>query len=395
MSRRSSTLVVALAALGAGLLAACRGDDARSLPPGKRPPDAEFLLAAGDSTFWIASDSTGIRLRGSPMLLARWDGRFHEVYVADDDRSYYDAVFVGQRVWRRDLLTGDSLLVFEDTLVARAADAYAAANPGEPRLGADEEGSDDPATSVTTVIDVVDVLGPWLVFERHVDSHVAGAAERHVLEQGVLDLRSGERATLASLFGASEASRLAAEGRRMLARALDTVRASGDARVHEALPALEGLELEERSFALVAEKDRPAVAFVIPGHGAAAGLALPLDPIVVPGEPPSWWRDASAPLPTDGDSTADRWTGGRYEVTARYDTTSASLLSIRDSAGREFTVGRLPFPAHSLWRLDDPPLDGRERRALLRAFDESALYSEDSRVAVLPRVMVRPASRRR
>ena len=63
-------------------------------------------MAAGDSTFWVSSDSTGMRVRGSPMLLARWDGRFYEVYVADDDRSYYDAVFVGQQVFRRDLLTG-------------------------------------------------------------------------------------------------------------------------------------------------------------------------------------------------------------------------------------------------------------------------------------------------
>ena len=396
MSRRSPLLVVAFAltALGAGLLAACRDDDARSRWPGGPPPAADFLLAAGDSTFWVASDSSGFRLRGSPMVLARWDGRFHEVYVADDDRSYYDAVFVGQRVFRRDLVTGDSILLFEDTLVTRAADAYAAANPGEARLGPEEEGSDEPATSVTTVLDVVDVLGPWLVFERHVDAHVAGAAERHVMEQGVLDLRSGERATLTTLFGAAEAARLAREGRRAFAGALDTVRASRDARVRQALPALAGLELDERSFALVADGDRPAVSFVVPGRGAAAGLALPLEPIPVEGEPPAWWRDARAPLPTAGDSLADRWTGERYTVIARYDTSVAALLTVREGT-REFTIGRVPSPAHALWRLDDPPLAREERQALVRAFDESALYSEDSRVAALPGATARPVSRRR
>ena len=388
MSRRSPLLAAAL------LLAACRGEDARPSWPDGPPPAADFLLAAGDSTFWIASDSTGFRLRGSPMVLARWDGRFHEVYVADDDRSYYDAVFVGQRVYRRDLVTGDSLLLFEDTLVTRAADAYAAANPGEARLGPDEEGSDEPATSVTTVLDVVDVLGPWLVFERHVDAHVAGATERHVMEQGVLDLRTGERATLATLFGPAEAARLAREGRRAFAEALDTVRASGDARVRQALAALTGLELDERSFALVAEGDRPAVAFVVPGRGAAAGLAVPLEALAVEGELPAWWREASEPLPTAADSLADRWAGTRYTVIARYDTSTAALLSIREGS-REVIIGRVPSPAHSLWRLDDPPLAREERRALVRAFDESALYSEDSRVAAAPKARVRPVSRGR
>ena len=389
MSRRTRILAAAL------LLAACRGDDARSSPAADPPPRAEFIIAAGDSTFWVTSDSTGIRLRGSPMLLARWDGRFHEIYVVDDDRSYYDAVFVGQRVYRRDLVTGDSLLVYEDTLVTRAADAYAAANPDEALLRPDEDGSEDPATTVTTVLDVVDVLGPWLVFERHVDAHFASAGTRHVVEQGVIDLRTGERASLATLFGAGEAARIRGSGRRAFLRALDTVRASDDPRVREALPALAGLAFDEHSFALVEEAGAPAVAFVVPGREAAAGLALPLEPIPVAGPVPSWWGDARAMLPAHSDSLTDRWPGSRYDVIARYDTATAALLVIRDASGREYVAGRIPSPAHSLWRLDDPPLDGRAREALLRAFDESALYSEDSRIAAHHRPSLRPVSRGR
>ena len=389
MFRRPLLLSVVL------LLVACTGDDARSPSAADGPPRAEFLVAAGDSIFWVASDSTGVRLRGSPMVLARWDGRFHEIYVVDDDRSYYDAVFVGQRVFRRDLVTGDSLLLYEDALVAHAADAYAAANPAEPQLAPDEEGSEDPATSVTTVLDVMDVLGPWLVFERHVDAHVAGAAERHVVEQGVLDLRTGKRATLTALFGEREAERIAEEGSRAFVRARAAVRASDDERVIEALPALAGLVFDPQSFALVPDGDVPAVAFIVPGRGAAAGLALPLDAIAVEGDAPAWWSEARAVLPVAGDSLTDRWPGGAYEVIARYDTSTAALVAIRDGRGREHPVGRLPSPAHSLWRLDDPPLASAERRGLLRAFEESALYSEDSRVAALPRVQVSPVSRRR
>jgi hypothetical protein len=35
------------------------------------------------------------------------DGRFYELNVTDDDRSYGDAVLVGQRVYRRDLENDD------------------------------------------------------------------------------------------------------------------------------------------------------------------------------------------------------------------------------------------------------------------------------------------------
>src|SRR3712207_8117652 len=83
--------------------------------PAAPPPTAEFLVAAGDSTYWVRTDTTGVRVRGSPILLARYGGQFYEVYVTDDDRSFADATFVGQRVYRRDLVTGDSALVLEDS----------------------------------------------------------------------------------------------------------------------------------------------------------------------------------------------------------------------------------------------------------------------------------------
>ena len=85
---------------------------------------AEFLLLAGDSTFWVKSKGDGERLRtrGSPIQLARYAGKFYELYVGDDDRSYYDAIIVGQRIFRRDLVSGDSVAVFEDSTITAFAE---------------------------------------------------------------------------------------------------------------------------------------------------------------------------------------------------------------------------------------------------------------------------------
>ena len=70
-------------------------------------------------------------MRGAPLQLARVDGRLYELYVADDDRSYEDAILVGQRVYRRDLVTGDSVLVYQDTLVPHLARLYSRLHPDD------------------------------------------------------------------------------------------------------------------------------------------------------------------------------------------------------------------------------------------------------------------------
>src|SRR4051812_6217391 len=105
-------------ALAFGAVAGCH-DGAR--PAAESPPAADFVLAAGDSSYWVTSDHGTVRMRGAPLELARVDGRFYELYVEDDDRSFEDAVLVGQRVYRRDLVSGDSLLVYEDTIVPHLA----------------------------------------------------------------------------------------------------------------------------------------------------------------------------------------------------------------------------------------------------------------------------------
>ena len=92
-------------------------------------------------------DSTGIHALvqyarevdgGAPLTLANVDGRFYELYVADDDRSYFDALLVGQRIYRRDLVSGDSVEVFVDDRVAEVARDFAKAHPEERPLAPHE-----------------------------------------------------------------------------------------------------------------------------------------------------------------------------------------------------------------------------------------------------------------
>src|SRR3954465_3016954 len=85
------------------------------------PPPAEFLVSANDATYWVQSGSRGFHIRRSPLILARTAGNFYEIYVEEVDRSYTDAMFTGERVYRRDLSTGDSTLIFEDTAVVQRA----------------------------------------------------------------------------------------------------------------------------------------------------------------------------------------------------------------------------------------------------------------------------------
>src|SRR5690606_38459051 len=118
-------------------------------PPRAVPPTIDALVTEGDSVYWLRSDSSGLRLRGVAMTLARIDGRFHEIYATDDDRSFYDAVFVGQSLYRRDLESSDSTVIVADTLIPRLAAAYAASHPRERMLRPDEPANEHARTIAT------------------------------------------------------------------------------------------------------------------------------------------------------------------------------------------------------------------------------------------------------
>jgi hypothetical protein len=349
------------------------------------PPRAEFLLAAGDSSFWVRSQNGRLKIRGAPLQLARLRGRFHEIYVADDDRSHYEALIVGQRVFRRDLQTGDSVAIFEDTTAASIERWYREEHPNDPRVSAEEDVSEHPIVEATAEVGLLDAFGAYQSYEYHADGLIQGGAEWHVTRRGVLDLEKGSQASIATLFGDTAARRIVAEGRRLFSLALDSVLASPDARARAAADAIADFEFDPASFAIVRDGRVPAVQFFAPGHGVrAGGLMISLAPIAGDSTV-SWWTEVRGTLSVAPlDSTVDRWERSGLSVITRYDATGdRATLVLLDSAGHEWPVARISAPAYSLLWLDSPPLDAMTRRALTRAFDEAALYSEQSRTALV------------
>jgi hypothetical protein len=392
---------LAIASLIAACVACARSDGSarhhreRVIAASHGPaPAADFLVLAGDSTFWVTSGANGIRVRGAPLILARVNDRFYELYVADDDRSYYDAVFTGQRIYRRDIERGDSVSVFEDTAVAAAAHAYALAHPNEAPLDSDEDAADNPTTSVTGDIDLLDSYGPYLSFEYHGSrgGHAAEAAAKDSsgsgsewVMRGVIDLLAARGATVQEIFGQHAGDSAVALGRRSYAAALDTIRAHGvlaDDRAKLAAQALSDFVFDPKSFVLTDVERDPAIAFFVPGRGRQGGRSLGLPPVRM--DAPTWWSSERELLPATGkaaDTAADFWRHPPIVIRARYDTAGAATVTLVDDQHREWVVGALPAPIRRVYWLDDPTVDPEMRRALTRAFDESALYSDDARAA--------------
>jgi hypothetical protein len=372
------------------VLAGCREAETSAAP---MPPAADFVLSAGDSSFWVTSSGGTVRVRGAPLELAQVEGRFYELYVADDDRSYNDAILVGQRVYRRDLITDDSLLVYQDTIVPRLARLYARMHPDDSPLAPSDDPSDDPLWTATSTLNLDEVAGPFVSFSLHTDVDRDDAPLWHTTRRGVLDLRRGGSATLATVAGQEEA-RVERARQHVMESTLDSVRSMQGERGERAAAVLSHYRLDPASFSLTTVDGAPAVSYALPGEGDGdEGHLLALTPIPI-GEP-AWWPDAAAALPvSSADGRRDVWRHGRYEVVIHYDALGgAARLALRDSTSREFAIGRIPVPATRIIWLDHPPVDTASRRALGRAFDESSLYDDAVR-AVSWRIPA-PAARRR
>jgi len=376
-SPRVATLLAGVLLLGVG----CRNQPRATTSA----PSTDFLVTAGDSAFWVSTVDGRLRMRRAALTLAYVEGRFYELYVADDDRSYYDALLIGQRIYRRDLVSGDSVQVFEDKRVTNIARQYAAEHPDERRLGDDEDGSDDPHTVATSDIELLDVLGPMLSYEHHTDIDIANLEDTHNVRYGVVDLRNGSPATLRAIFGDSAARRIVADARAAYRVVIDSVRRVRSARGRRAARVIDAFHFDSTSFALVDIDGSPRVGFYVPGEGVSgAGLALPLPHVRTP--EPAWWGTIASTVPTLGaDSASEVWRGPRYDVIAHYDTSGEyATLVVRDSAKNEWPAGRLPTPTRRVYRLDITNVDTKVRRGLARAFDESTLYSGSARTVLGP-----------
>ena len=349
-------------------------------------PHADLIVTTADSSYWITSAPQGLRVRGVPMLLARVDGRFREIYVSDDDRSFYNAILVGQRLWSRDLIRGDSIELFADTLVPRYALYYAQAHPDEAPLLKDEETSDRPRTSVTADVEVLGVHGPYISFEYRTDMDVTGErtnADRHTARRGVIDLRTGKAMTVATLFGPEAAERVEGDANAEWRTARDSLLALRDRRSRRVQRAIASFAFDPTSFTIESRDGEPRVAYAVPGEVSRGSLtAIELEARAVPSMP--WWNEIRGELPSGPDSLL-KWSGNGQELVAALSTDAGDVaaLTLRDASRRDWPVASVAAP---VWRVHwlNSGVSAEDRTALKRAFNAASMYSDDSHIAMAP-----------
>ncbi len=182
-----------------------------ALPP-PTPPIAEFLVSAGDQTYWVRSDNAGLRIRGSPLILARTNGRYYEVYVVEIDRSFPKALFSGERVFRRELASGDSAMIYDDTTIVHMAAEYRQRHPQAPVLGPDDDPEHDIDVSAVGETDILNVLGPYVALEHRLSIERADDHGQDDTTRAVIDLRNGKPVALDRMLRDSTVQEAAGEG---------------------------------------------------------------------------------------------------------------------------------------------------------------------------------------
>lgn len=354
------------------------------------PTEADLLVVTADSTFWISSTKGTVRARGVPMFVARVDGRFTELYVADDDRSYYDAVFVGHRLFARDLVRGDSLELHRDSLVMRMADDYAREHAGEQPLTPDEPENDDAAVRATSDLEILAIHGPYLSYEHHTDVDTRderSAVHRHQYGRGVIDVRTGAMQSLADLVGRAVADSVIAEGSRAWRSARDTLLSATGPVANDptgrARRALAGFAFDVGSFTIGSDGQSPTIRFGIP----AAGVNPDIDPIVLPPRrigPPSWWPPVAAELP-DASGEAGRWAYGGDTLTADVDRLNQGwILTLTVGGVTSSPAVRTSSAIERVVWLDST-VTNADRVALQRAFSEAGEYDGGRQIVRTPR----------
>jgi hypothetical protein len=396
-------------ALSTVVMLACKGDG-RAPNGALTAPDAEFLVAAGDSTYWIRSNAEGMRVRSAPILLTQVDGRLFEIFIGDEGAEYPEASFATARLWSRAIESRDSTLLFADSTVLRELAAWRKAHPRESEIDPSaDDVPDDPQTIVQDDIEIIDAHGPYLTFEHLLDVDIDGGPEHiHTGRRFVVDVRTGHRASLADVLGSEEAARATAAARASLSQLTDSIRAagaSGDERAAAAVESLDSFVFDSSSFGITDAGREPAIAFMVPGKGPdGEALAMYLPPIRV--KAPAWWAPVQRTLPEWAtDSSLVRWRRERYDVLARPSAEGDLLALSLQAKGARDTLGTWPVttvaaPAYQLIALESPPLDSAARAALARAFDVSTALDglvqrarfAPSRSNPMPRTLLRRVS---
>ena len=182
-----------------------------ALPP-PPPPVAEFLVSAGDQTYWVRSDNSGLKIRGSPLILARSGGRYYEIFVSEIDRSFPRALLSGERVFRRELASGDSTVIYDDSAIVRMSVEYHRQHPGAPLLGPNDDPEDDVDVSAVGETDILNVLGPYVAIEHRLSIERPDDHDENDTTRAVIDLRNGKPVALDRMLRDSTVRESVGEG---------------------------------------------------------------------------------------------------------------------------------------------------------------------------------------
>jgi len=182
-----------------------------ALPP-PPPPAAEFLVSAGDQTYWVRSDNSRVKVRGSPLILARSAGRYYEIFVSEIDRSFPRALLSGERVFRRELASGDSTIIYDDTTIVRMSEDYHRQHPSAPLLGPDDDPEDDVDVSAVGETYILNVLGPYVAIEHRLSVERPDDHDQDDTTRAVIDLRNGRPVALDRMLRDSTVREAVGEG---------------------------------------------------------------------------------------------------------------------------------------------------------------------------------------
>mgnify|MGYP002780295789 FL=1 len=384
-----------VAAISVAFLAGCArgGDDTRAQTDGDASarvplPDAEFLIAAGDSTYWVRADSSGLRVRSAPLLLAMHDGQLHEIRLSDEIVDYEDAEFIRERLHAFPMSPDrvvDSTLLFEDGAVAETERRWRMQYPDALPIDPDVDDAPEPTSSASDYVEVLDVHGRWVSWAHALDIDVNVLGPHvHQRQRGVVSLITGARATLDSLVSPPEATRLRAAGR----AAFDTVRAAiaraGDERALEARATLHTFTFVDSSFTLADSAGVPAIVFHVAGTDSAGhALELTLPPLTISvAERRSdalGWSAVQPTLPVwERDSTAVSWRSEAVVVHGRLDATGTSIalsmsasVNAADSVAANVPIAVVPRPVYQFIDLRAARVNDATRAALRAAFDRA------------------------
>lgn len=352
---------IAVAALLAGL----------GCSQGAPAPQVAFVVTAGDSSFWVTTSDDRLATRRSDVLLARLEGdRLVETYLVDHDFSFPRASIVGQRMYRRDIVTGDSALVRYDSVAATVARDYAAAHPGLEPLGPDDELEEELELDASTDTHIEDAVGPFASVDLHVDVVANDVLTRHESRRMVVDLRTGERAKLTDLMSPREAARVVALGKRHFTTTLDSLKSRAEAAQRDARAVLNSLAFDSTSFSLAAGYEKPVLVFAASGRGSdGGGQALSLGEI--PFEPSAWWSLERRALPTRFTESSAQWGAGDYTVDAAVSKGDTSAAIIVEQKGVRVFATEVPLPVRRVFRVPLSPQGEPIRRALTSRFNEA------------------------